>query len=91
MAAKSIKDKVVIITGATSGIGEATAKLLATEGAVVVLAGRRQERLDQLQSDIEKAGGKATIVSKPWLIRWLKNMVRLIFYLTTLASCYLVR
>ncbi|HUD10966.1 MAG TPA: SDR family NAD(P)-dependent oxidoreductase [Candidatus Saccharimonadia bacterium] len=59
MASKSIKDKVVIITGATSGIGEATAKLLASEGAIAVLAGRRQDRLDQLLASIEKAGGRA--------------------------------
>jgi NADP-dependent 3-hydroxy acid dehydrogenase YdfG len=59
MASKNIKDKVVIITGATSGIGEATAKLLASEGAVVVLAGRRQDRLDRLLTEIEQAGGNA--------------------------------
>jgi NADP-dependent 3-hydroxy acid dehydrogenase YdfG len=57
--AKSIKDKVVIITGATSGIGEATAKLLAEEGAIVALAGRRKDRLDTLQAEIERSGGKA--------------------------------
>ena len=38
-----IKDKVVIITGASSGIGEATAKLLASKGAKVVLGARREE------------------------------------------------
>lgn len=53
------KDKVVIITGASSGIGEATAKKLASTGAKLVLAARREERLQQLQKDIEKNGGKA--------------------------------
>ena len=40
-----IKDKVIIITGASSGIGAATAKLLASEGAKVVLGARREEKL----------------------------------------------
>ncbi|MDF2052901.1 SDR family oxidoreductase [Priestia megaterium] len=53
------KDKVVIITGASSGIGEATAKELASKGAKVVLAARREDRLQQLQKEIEKNGGKA--------------------------------
>ncbi|WP_230163230.1 SDR family oxidoreductase, partial [Peribacillus simplex] len=53
------KDKVVIITGASSGIGEATAKKLASKGAKLVLAARREDRLQQLQKEIEKNGGKA--------------------------------
>ena len=53
------KDKVVIITGASSGIGEATAKELASKGAKLVLAARREDRLQQLQKEIEKNGGKA--------------------------------
>ena len=54
-----IKDKVVIITGASSGIGEATAKLLASKGAKVVLGARREQQLKQLVDDIQKAGGQA--------------------------------
>lgn len=54
-----IKDKVVIITGASSGIGEATARLLAVKGAKVVLGARRTEKLEQIVADIEKAGGQA--------------------------------
>ncbi|MFU1996151.1 SDR family oxidoreductase [Priestia megaterium] len=53
------KDKVVIITGTSSGIGEATAKELASKGAKLVLAARREDRLQQLQKEIEKTGGKA--------------------------------
>ncbi|MBL1198707.1 MAG: SDR family oxidoreductase [Nostoc sp. ZfuVER08] len=54
-----IKDKVVIITGASSGIGEASAKLLANKGAKVVLGARREQQLTQLVDEIQKAGGQA--------------------------------
>jgi NADP-dependent 3-hydroxy acid dehydrogenase YdfG len=54
-----IKDKVVIITGASSGIGEATAKLLASKGAKVVLGARREDKLKQIVNEIEKDGGQA--------------------------------
>lgn len=54
-----LQDKVIIITGASSGIGEATAKLLAAKGAKVVLGARREARLKQIAGDIEKAGGRA--------------------------------
>ncbi|HEY9600962.1 MAG TPA: SDR family oxidoreductase [Allocoleopsis sp.] len=54
-----IKDKVVIITGASSGIGEATAKLLASKGARVVLGARREQQLKQLVDEIQSAGGQA--------------------------------
>jgi len=55
----SIKDKVILITGASSGIGEATARLLAEKGAKVVLGARRIERLAQLCEDIQATGGSA--------------------------------
>ncbi len=48
----SIQNKVVIITGASSGIGAATAKLLASKGAKIVLAARREDRLQALASEI---------------------------------------
>lgn len=54
-----IKDKVVIITGASAGIGEATAKLLARNGAKVVLGARRAEKLKQLADEIDQQGGQA--------------------------------
>lgn len=54
-----IQDKVVIITGASSGIGEATARLLASKGAKVVLGARRADRLQQLADEIRAAGGQA--------------------------------
>jgi NADP-dependent 3-hydroxy acid dehydrogenase YdfG len=55
----NIKDKVVVITGASSGIGEATAKELASKGAKVVLAARREDRLQKLQDEIKASGGQA--------------------------------
>jgi NADP-dependent 3-hydroxy acid dehydrogenase YdfG len=54
-----IKDKVVIITGASSGMGEATAKLLASKGAKVVLGARREQELKQLVDEIQGDGGQA--------------------------------
>ena len=54
-----IKDKVVIITGASSGLGEATARRLAKNGAKLMLAARREERLKELVADIQKDGGTA--------------------------------
>ena len=54
-----INDKVVIITGASSGIGEATAKLLASKGAKLVLGARREDNLKRIAEEIEKDGGHA--------------------------------
>lgn len=58
-----LKGQVVIITGASAGIGEATAKMLAREGATVVIVARRKERLDVLKEEIERAGGRAMAVA----------------------------
>lgn len=54
-----IHNKVVVITGASSGLGEATARHLASLGAKVVLAARRADRLDAIVSEIQSAGGQA--------------------------------
>lgn len=56
----AIENKVVIITGASSGIGKATAKLLASKGAKIVLCARREDKLKALTEEIQKAGGQAT-------------------------------
>ncbi|MGP0689619.1 SDR family oxidoreductase [Priestia aryabhattai] len=55
----NIQDKVVIITGVSSGIGEATAKELASKGAKLVMAARREDRLMKLQEEIQNNGGDA--------------------------------
>lgn len=59
----NIKSKVILITGASSGIGEAAAKLLAREGAKVVLAARREERLQGIAEEIRQAGGEAAVIA----------------------------
>jgi NADP-dependent 3-hydroxy acid dehydrogenase YdfG len=56
-------DQVIIITGASSGIGKATALKLASEGFKVVLTARREEKLEDIQSEIEKLGGQALAVA----------------------------
>jgi NADP-dependent 3-hydroxy acid dehydrogenase YdfG len=55
----NVKDKVVIITGASSGIGEATARMLAKNGAKVVLGARRLDRLELIATEIHAEGGIA--------------------------------
>ena len=56
---QGIRDKAVLVTGASSGIGEATARLLGRRGAHVVLGARRTERLKAVTDAIRKEGGKA--------------------------------
>jgi NADP-dependent 3-hydroxy acid dehydrogenase YdfG len=57
-----IQSKVALVTGASSGIGEATARLLAKEGVKVGLAARRTERLEQLKKEISDDGGQAVVL-----------------------------
>lgn len=71
--------KVVVVTGASAGIGEATAVAFAKRGATVVLAARRLERLEELADRIERAGGRALAlrcdVTEPEEIQKLPGIV----------------
>ena len=53
---------VAVVTGASSGIGAATARLLAQQGASVAVVARRRDRLDELAAEIEQAGGTVLVV-----------------------------
>ena len=55
-------EKIVLITGASSGIGAATAKLLARKCMTVILVARREDRLKELTNEICKTGGKASFI-----------------------------
>ncbi|MDQ3637536.1 MAG: SDR family NAD(P)-dependent oxidoreductase, partial [Actinomycetota bacterium] len=59
---QSLKGKVAIVTGASSGIGEATARSLARRGAVVLLVARAEDKLRLLAREISAAGGQALAV-----------------------------
>lgn len=76
----SVQNKVVIITGASSGIGAATARLLARNGAKVVLAARREQQLQLLQQEITQSGGQAvyqvTDVRQPEQLQTLVDLAQ---------------
>ena len=59
----NLKEKVALVTGASSGLGARFARVLAANGALTVLAARRLERLKDLRAEIEAAGGAAHVVS----------------------------
>jgi len=59
MSENNIHEKVIVITGASSGLGEAAARHLAAQGAVVALGARRASRIEALAGDIIRAGGQA--------------------------------
>jgi NADP-dependent 3-hydroxy acid dehydrogenase YdfG len=66
---KKLNGTVAVVTGASSGIGEATAKELASHGATVAVVARRRDRLDALVAAIESAGGVAFAVTADITIR----------------------
>ncbi len=59
----NIEGKVVVITGASSGLGEATARLLSAQGASVVLGARRVDRIKSLADELTASGGKALAIA----------------------------
>ena len=61
--ANKLEGKVAIVTGGNSGIGEATSKVLASEGAKVALLARRQDKGEAVQAEIRDAGGDATFIT----------------------------
>jgi len=74
----NIKGKVVIITGGSSGLGENTARHLASRGVKVVIAARRKEKLEAIADDIRKDGGEALVVETDVTKRDdLKNLIEL--------------
>jgi len=58
----NIENKVIVITGASSGLGEATARYLAEKGAKVVLGARRLEKLENIATDVKKKGGAIEVL-----------------------------
>jgi NADP-dependent 3-hydroxy acid dehydrogenase YdfG len=60
---ENIEGKVVVITGGSSGLGEATARHLASKGAAVVLGARRIEKLEAIATDIRAEGGKVEVLA----------------------------
>lgn len=71
-----IEDKVIVITGASSGMGEAAARHLAAQGACVVLGARRAERIAAIAAEITDAGGKA--IAMPTDVTRREDLVRLV-------------
>jgi len=59
----NIEGKVVVITGASSGLGEASARLLSAQGASVVLGARREDRIKSLADELTAGGGRALAVT----------------------------
>lgn len=67
--AKLLENQVAIVTGASSGIGEATALALAAAGAKVTLAARRKDRLGNVKKKIEEAGGETLLIQTDVSVR----------------------
>ena len=71
-----LENKVVVITGGNSGVGEAAAKLFAKEGATVVISARRKDALEKVENEIKAFGGK--VISVPTDISKVEDCENLI-------------
>lgn len=79
-----MKNKVIIVTGGSSGMGKAMAKRFALEGAKVVIVGRNQERLDEARKEIEEEGGQ--ILSFQLDVRDSEKVTELIQYVDSICG-----
>lgn len=88
---KSLSEKVIVIMGASSGIGEATARLLARKGAKLVIAARRQERLIAIKKELPEATilvQQADVTKEEEVQHVIKlTMDELMFFLTMQELC----
>ena len=70
---ENVEEKVVVITGASSGLGEATARLLSEQGAIVVLGARRTDRLKSLADEIARALAAKQLHCRPMSYTGIKS------------------
>ena len=85
-----MKNKVVVITGASNGLGEATAQLLSAQGATIVLGARRLERLQALSAELNAQGAQATAMQTDVTDRQqVKALVDVVVQASYLRSCSL--
>ncbi len=92
----SVTAKVIVLTGASSGIGEATARHLARQGHHLHICARRLDRLTALQDEMRAEGchveavrwmSRASMICKPSSPRYMPRMAALMCSSTTLVSC----
>jgi NADP-dependent 3-hydroxy acid dehydrogenase YdfG len=72
----NIEGRVVVITGASSGLGAATAKPLSAQGASVALGARRADRIRSLAEELTRRGGKALAIPKSAVLSYPKGCAR---------------